>query len=76
MVLPPAALLQPRRDPVRAGAGTAGLASPRPGATALVLVVLVAAPSPVVVLVVRREERREEVEGRREVAVLYTELVR
>jgi hypothetical protein len=62
MVLPPAALLQLRRGPVPAGAGIAGLASPRPGATALVAVVLV--------------ERREEGAKKREVVVLSTELLR
>jgi hypothetical protein len=72
MVLPPAALLQLRRGPTPAGAGTAGLASPRPGATALVAVVVVAPLLRVVVLVERREEGAE----KREVVVLSTELLR
>jgi hypothetical protein len=51
MVLAPAALQQLRRDHAPAGAGTAGLASRRQGATALVVLVLGAArPRRVVVL--------------------------
>jgi hypothetical protein len=48
------------------------LASPRPGATALVAVV-VAAPLPRVVVLVERREKGAE---KREVVVLSTELVR
>lgn len=75
MELLPAALLQPRRDPARAGAGTAGRTARRPVATALGAAAVVAAPSRRVVVEVvvaeveQEEERREWVVGG-ELAVL------
>lgn len=63
MVVPPAALLQLRQGPSQAGAGTAGWASQRLGATALVVVAAAAASRMVVVSVERRQREAEEERG-------------
>lgn len=56
VVVPPTALLQIRRGPAPAGAGTAGWPSRRQGVTALVVVVAAAALSRRVVVVMRKRE--------------------